>query len=55
MFFLVTKSYYDMKGMKPKEQCDHDKVGKEGGEPDNLPRGVEALVKHLVNITMIQA
>ena len=41
--------------MKPKEQCDHDKVGEEGGEPDNLPRGVEALNEHLVNITMKQA
>ena len=41
---------------KPEEQCDHDKVGEEGGEPDDLPRRVETLmITHLVNITMIQA
>ena len=28
---------------KPEEQCDHDKVGEEGGEPDDLAGGVEAL------------
>ena len=37
---------------KPKEQCDHDKVGEEGSEPDNLPRRVETLSTHLVNIRM---
>ena len=44
---FLTKIYIKA-AYEPEEQCDHDKVGEEGSEPDNLPRRMETLLTHLV-------